>query len=318
MRKKGLILIVFLLVSFGLFISNNIKVNGEINIGNIKEEDVFVWDIKYNNTYEPTANFFGEITHTIEAVNDDNLLIRMSYGTSYSSELIEPQNALDYLPMGFSVDILYQPGIEDIIKRISIITTDWEDHYEKWVNHDIMNYFSLVSWCWHRNFTYDGALRSIYNFSANSINYNFNEPTEMDFRITYTRKNGLMLFYDLELVGLNSDNFIDLSISLLSSTKAIGWSYLMKIIISFVSTYGLITLIGISTLTYVGIKKYIENLPEEEDYYDEYDDDDEEVDHFEKIIKEDVKDYSFIRICPFCKAEVPEDAEICPECGGKK
>jgi len=319
MRKKGLILIIFLLASFGLLISNNVKVNGELNIGNLKVDDNFVWDVRYNNTYEPMMNFFGEITHTIEATNENNITIRLSYGTSYSSYLINPEMALDYLPMGFQVDILNQPGIEDIIKQISFITTDWEEQCDKWYSRDIMNTFTDVSWSWIRNYTYEGAFRSVYIFSASSVNYNFNEPTTMNFNITYSGKNGFMLFYDFELIGQDSGDSIDLSISLVSSTKAIGWSYLMKIIISFVPPYGMITLVGIGTFLSIAIKRYLKRLAErveEEEYYE--DDDDDEVDIYEKDIKEEVKDYTFFRICPFCKAEVPEDSEICPECGGKK
>jgi len=319
MRKKGLILIIFLLASFGILISNNVKVNGELNIGNLKVDDTFVWDISYNNTYEPMMNFFGEITHTIETINEDNLTIRLSYGTSFSSYFIEPQNALDYLPMGFQLDILDQPSIEDIIKRISIITTDWEEQRSKWQYRDIMNSFTDVSWAWIRNFTYEGAFRSVYIFSASSVNYNFNEPTIMNFNITYSEINGFMLFYDFKLIGQDSGDSIDLAISLVSSTKAIGWSYSMKIIVAFVAPYGIITLLGIGTFSYLGIKRYFKRLAErDEEEYNEDDDDDDELDIYEKDIKEEVKDYTFIRICPFCKAEVPEDSEICPECGGKK
>lgn len=318
MRKKGLILIIFFITSFGLMISDNIKVNGELNIGRLKVDDSFTWDVVYNNTYEPALNFLGQITHTIEQINDDNLSIRLLYGTSSLSFFVEPQNALDYLPMGAQVDILHQPSIDEIILPLSIITTDWEEQRDKWYFRDILNTFTEVSWIWIRNYTYGGALRDFHIFGAKSVNYNFNEPTALNFNITYTTKNGFMFGYEFKLIGQDSGDTIDLSISLVSSTKVIGWSYSMKIIMTFTPTYGAITLVGGVTIGATYFKKRIEKIEEETE--EEIDDvnDDEEIDEFEKIIKEEVTDYNFIRICSFCKAEVPEESDICPECGGKK
>ena len=314
MKRKGFVLIIFLLASFGFLISNNVKVCGALNIGNLKVDDTFTWLVNYNNTYLTMVNFMDQITFTIETINEDNLVVRMSYGTSYSSEFVYPQNALDYLPMGSQIDIVNQPGAESFILPLAMITTDWVEHRDKWYNRDIMNTFTQVSWTWNRIYNYEGALRSVYIFAAESINYNFNEPTAMNFSITYAEKNGLLLNYDFDLIGQDSGDTINLSITLVSSTKSIGWSYWMKLIVTFSTTYAPVSLVGGITLAIVLIRNRLKRLEEIE----EDEDDEDETDDYEKDVKEDITDYSFIRICSFCKAEVPEESKICPECGGKK
>ncbi|MHA1125022.1 MAG: hypothetical protein ACTSQX_05265 [Candidatus Heimdallarchaeota archaeon] len=317
MRKKGLILIIFVFSSFGLLLANNAKVNAELNIGHVKVDDTFSWNVNYDNSYLLGQNYIGQITQTIMQINEDNLIVELSYGTSYSSEMMFPQNALDYLPLGSQLDTLNVPGVEEIMRPISFITTDWEQQCDKWYDRDVLNTFTEVSWTWDRLYSYNGALRSVYIFEAQSINYNFNEPTAMNFSITYSAKNGFMIEYEFRLIGQDSGNYLNVSISLDSSSIGIGWSYWMGIIIAFIPTYGTVTLAGLGTFAVIYIKKRFERLAEEAEE-EEYEEDDEELDEFEKVVKEEIKDYSFIRICSFCKAEVPEDSKICPECGGKK
>ncbi len=327
-KKRGGLFVLVLLVSLIFLTDHSIIIHSASSIGDFEDFDWFTWNVSYNNTFDPSTNKKTVSHLIIDRIIDDER-IWYQYNDTYGdfvSDWMNPDLAVQNLPLGTLDTILSLPSLQEIIPNICFVPINWTETSLRFMNgtYNLLNDIYYVenpsesNFTYHRRFRYGAATREVCIFdhefvddSAEDFTIN-NERVIGNFSAIYNAKLGFLIDYQIKIQSLVSSSNLILSIEFLDSSQPIGWSRYFKGFVGFMCTgfpyfsSWVVILSIIFTKVYKKRKRELEILEGHRAAFAEK--------MREKGLEEE--DFNFINICPFCLEHLKKNQKKCPNCKG--